>query len=157
MLAALTNTDFAYSVLPAVRAHVKSVTRGWAQVPEHTWGLDTREALPDFTHWGNAAFHAQLEDQAAMYLRTVASWKEQKSFVDHAISALEPEQVPHPRPPHCPECCLHPYFGETAVHQGNFRTSGAHADGEFVGWERGGEEKGRGFKLTRTSHSPAHR
>lgn len=74
------------------------MTCGEVQVPEHTWGLDTREALPDFTHWGNAAFHSQLEDNSSMYLRTVASWKEQKSFVEHAISALDPEQVWPPPP-----------------------------------------------------------
>eukprot|EP00884_Botryococcus_braunii_P018962 jgi/Botrbrau1/574/Bobra.0010s0040.1 len=73
-------------------AAYRNFSRMLLKIPEHTWGLDTREALPDFTNWGNAAFHRQLEDKKAIYLRTVASWKEQKSFVDYAISALEPLQ-----------------------------------------------------------------
>lgn len=30
------------------------------QVPEHTWGVDIKKALTDYTHWSNHKFHQQV-------------------------------------------------------------------------------------------------
>ncbi len=43
--------------------------------------------------WGNKDFHRHLRERTPMFERTIASWKEQKRYVDYAISALEPAQV----------------------------------------------------------------
>lgn len=31
------------------------------QVPEHTWGVDIKKALGDYTHWSNHKFHQQVD------------------------------------------------------------------------------------------------
>ena len=59
-----------------------------AQVPEHTWGVDIKESLPDYRNWSNADFHAALEARTPMYGSTVYSWVRQKAYLRWALAAL---------------------------------------------------------------------
>jgi hypothetical protein len=57
-----------------------------AQVPEHTWGSDTKVDLNDTANWRNDRFRARLGDRN--YRAVVAGWADQAAYVDHALDAL---------------------------------------------------------------------
>lgn len=58
------------------------------QVPEHTWGLDTKKALPDYRNWSNAAFHAALDDGNVAFIDTAAAWVRQRGYMRWSLDAL---------------------------------------------------------------------
>ncbi|MFC5404078.1 DUF5054 domain-containing protein [Cohnella soli] len=79
-------------------------------IPEHTWGLDEKVHLADFTNYSAAEFTtARAEDEVAdhpvknkyeelysfyrkgSYRKLESSWEEQRSYIDQALSALTPE------------------------------------------------------------------
>jgi hypothetical protein len=58
------------------------------QVPEHTWGVDIKDSLPDYRNWSNADFHAAMAARTPMYGSTVYSWVRQKAYLRWALDAL---------------------------------------------------------------------
>jgi hypothetical protein len=56
------------------------------KIPEHTWGLDTKLFLGDWSNWSNEAFQKVLPN--ANFQLMVTSWIEQRSFLDNAIAFL---------------------------------------------------------------------
>jgi len=56
------------------------------QVPEHTWGVDIKEAMPDYRNWSNADFGAALA--AGVYDDAIHAWRRQRSWLDWALEAL---------------------------------------------------------------------
>ncbi len=55
-------------------------------VPEHTWGMDEKVHLKDYTHYDRQSFDkAQL---TPAFQRFAASWAEQRAYLDEAIAAL---------------------------------------------------------------------
>ncbi|MEZ5177091.1 MAG: DUF5054 domain-containing protein [Acidimicrobiales bacterium] len=71
------------SAPPAAQAEAD---RSLLLVPEHTWGLDQKEALPDAVRWDRAGL-AELRATAAGR-RFESSWVEQRAYVDEAARAL---------------------------------------------------------------------
>lgn len=58
-------------------------------VPEHTWGLDIKVHLNDFTNYAAPQFKAQRE--ADNFRKVEASWQEQRAYLDRAVEALPGE------------------------------------------------------------------
>lgn len=58
------------------------------QIPEHTWGFDTKTFLHDNANWSNAQFHAQLAGHADNYEANIAQWQRQKGYMSWALEAL---------------------------------------------------------------------
>jgi hypothetical protein len=55
-------------------------------VPEHTWGMDEKTHLDDYSHYSRPQFEKMLQSERAQ--RFAASWAEQRAYVDAAIEAL---------------------------------------------------------------------
>ena len=58
------------------------------QIPEHTWGFDTKTFLHDNANWSNAQFQAQLAAHADKYEANIAQWQRQKGYMSWALEAL---------------------------------------------------------------------
>ena len=64
-------------------------TRMMLKVPEHTWGVDTKKGLDDYSTWDAPALRAALAAGAnANFSRTVYSWERQRAYLDWALEAL---------------------------------------------------------------------
>lgn len=57
------------------------------KIPEHTWGEDNTWYLGDNTNWTNAQNKAVMGQ--GNYQMTVASWTEQRSYLENALRVLE--------------------------------------------------------------------
>lgn len=55
-------------------------------VPEHTWGLDLKTHLGEFTHYNKAEFSAARGDPN--YRKMEESWREQRGYIEEAVDAL---------------------------------------------------------------------
>lgn len=55
-------------------------------VPEHTWGMDEKVHLKDYTNYSRETFDAAR--QTPLFQRFESSWTEQRAYVDEAIQAL---------------------------------------------------------------------
>ena len=62
-------------------------------MPEHTWGLDIKKGLADFSNWSNADFQACIAAGDERYMRTIAQWHRQRQYMTWALEALSPLQV----------------------------------------------------------------
>lgn len=59
------------------------------QVPEHTWGFDTKTFLHDNSNWSNKDFHTQLDTHAQNYEDNIAQWQRQRGYMTWALEALD--------------------------------------------------------------------
>lgn len=59
------------------------------QIPEHTWGFDTKTFLHDNANWANKDFHAQLDAHAQNYEDNIAQWQRQRGYMTWALEALD--------------------------------------------------------------------
>ena len=59
------------------------------QVPEHTWGFDTKTFLHDNSNWSNKDFHTQLDTHAQNYEDNIAQWQRQRGYMTWALGALD--------------------------------------------------------------------
>ena len=59
------------------------------QIPEHTWGFDTKQFLNDNVNWSNKDFHAQLDAHAPNYDANIAQWQRQRGYMTWALEALD--------------------------------------------------------------------
>lgn len=64
------------------------------QIPEHTWGFDTKTFLHDQSNWTNKDFHAQLDAHAQNYEDNVAQWQRQRGYMTWAVEALDQSHSP---------------------------------------------------------------
>ncbi len=55
-------------------------------IPEHTWGMDEKVYLKDYTHYEQAAF--QTARATEVFRKFESSWVEQRAYVDEAVMAL---------------------------------------------------------------------
>jgi hypothetical protein len=55
-------------------------------VPEHTWGMDEKTHLDDYSHYSRFQFEEMKKSERAQ--RFAVSWAEQRAYVDAAILAL---------------------------------------------------------------------
>lgn len=58
------------------------------QIPEHTWGLDIGNFLPDFENWSNKAFHALLAADNPRYRKAEYAWIRQREYLIWALQSL---------------------------------------------------------------------
>ncbi len=56
-------------------------------VPEHTWGMDIKLHLADYSHYEAADLAALRDTERCRYFE--ASWTEQRAYLDAALSALD--------------------------------------------------------------------
>jgi hypothetical protein len=75
--------------LSPLSAEAKAFQRKLLLVPEHTWGLDVKTHLADFTHWATPDF-AAVRGQAN-FQKLEASWAEQRDYLNAAVDALPAE------------------------------------------------------------------
>ena len=68
--------------MPAFQAFSRSLL----MVPEHTWGLDVKTHLNDWTNYGREPFDAAR--QRPNFQKMEASWAEQRAYVSDAVAAL---------------------------------------------------------------------
>jgi hypothetical protein len=61
-------------------------TRKLFMVPEHTWGMDEKTHLRDYTHYAKADFEAARKTK--IFKNFESSWAEQRAYVDDAVKAL---------------------------------------------------------------------
>ncbi len=59
------------------------------QVPEHTWGVDTKIYLGDYSSWTNAQLQAQIAAHQPNYTYTIDAWIRQRSYTRWALEALD--------------------------------------------------------------------
>jgi len=59
------------------------------QIPEHTWGFDTKTFLHDNANWANKDFHAQLDAHAQNFEDNIAQWQRQRGYLTWALEALD--------------------------------------------------------------------
>ncbi len=61
-------------------------SRSLLPIPEHSWGLDEKVFLADYSHYAAQEFQAARTSER--YRRFEASWEEQRAYVREAIAAL---------------------------------------------------------------------
>jgi hypothetical protein len=76
-------------LLNPASAEAKAFHRKLLLVPEHTWGLDVKTHLADWTHWATPDFTA-VRGQAN-FQKLEASWAEQRDYLTAAVNALPAE------------------------------------------------------------------
>lgn len=65
---------------------LEAFTRQLLLVPEHTWGMDVKIHLADEENYSRARFEAA--GQQPNFRKMVASWEEQRGYIDQALAAL---------------------------------------------------------------------
>ena len=65
------------------------------QVPEHTWGVDTKIYLDDYSSWTDAQLQAQIAAHQPNYTYTIDAWIRQRSYTRWALEALDAGLVSH--------------------------------------------------------------
>lgn len=58
------------------------------QVPEHTWGVDTKEFPGDYQRWSNADLAQALHNGDERFVAAVESWKRQRQYNEWAVREL---------------------------------------------------------------------
>ncbi len=61
-------------------------TRKLFMVPEHTWGMDEKTHLRDYTHYAKADFETARKTK--VFKNFESSWAEQRAYIDDALKAL---------------------------------------------------------------------
>ena len=67
-------------------AAFRAFSRSLLMVPEHTWGLDVKTHLDDWTNYGREPFDAAR--QRPNFQKMETSWAEQRVYVSDAVAAL---------------------------------------------------------------------
>ena len=66
------------------------------QVPEHTWGVDIKIYLDDYSSWTDAQLQAQIAAHQPNYTYTIDAWIRQRSYTRWALEALDASLESHP-------------------------------------------------------------
>eukprot|EP01116_Phalansterium_solitarium_P008699 TRINITY_DN22658_c0_g1_i1.p1 TRINITY_DN22658_c0_g1~~TRINITY_DN22658_c0_g1_i1.p1 ORF type:complete len:757 (+),score=184.44 TRINITY_DN22658_c0_g1_i1:92-2362(+) len=61
-------------------------SRIFYKVYEHTWGMDVKNFLDDWSDWSNEDFQRMLN--TTNYTRMTDSWDEQRAYISYAVTAL---------------------------------------------------------------------
>ncbi|MBC7809841.1 MAG: DUF5054 domain-containing protein, partial [Burkholderiales bacterium] len=62
-------------------------SRSLLMIPEHTWALDEKLHLKDYTHYEAASFQAARS--TAPFQKMERSWAEQRSYIEDALNAIK--------------------------------------------------------------------
>ena len=65
--------------------------RSLMMIPEHTWGMDEKTHLNDFTRYGAADLKRMRRTKKCIWLE--ASWQEQRSYIRQAVDLLHPSSL----------------------------------------------------------------
>jgi hypothetical protein len=68
-------------------AHVTAFSRSLIMIPEHTWGLDEKTHLADYTHYSAYAF--KIAKKQPNFKKFETSWAEQRAYLTAALKAVE--------------------------------------------------------------------
>ena len=93
-ISAPVNALFVSAEPPCSISHPTPKASHHVQIPEHTWGFDTKTFLHDQSNWTNKAFHAQLDGHAQNYEDNVAQWQRQRGYMTWALEALDQPHGP---------------------------------------------------------------
>ena len=63
------------------------------KIPEHTWGVDTKEDPGDYTRWSNVELRKALEEGDEKFVAAVDSWRRQRSYCQWAAEELKSARV----------------------------------------------------------------
>jgi hypothetical protein len=66
---------------------IQAFSRALLLVPEHTWGMDEKIYLDDYTNYSRAQFDRLRA--SPRYQTFAASWAEQRAYLDSALAALQ--------------------------------------------------------------------
>jgi hypothetical protein len=69
-------------------AFIERFSRLLLKIPEHTWGVDTKEYPGDYTRWSNADLRQVLEDKVPEFQVAVRSWQRQRAYTSWAVEEL---------------------------------------------------------------------
>ncbi len=67
--------------------HIQAFSRALLLVPEHTWGMDEKIYLDDYTNYTRAQFDSLRT--SPRYQTFASSWAEQRGYIDAALTALD--------------------------------------------------------------------
>lgn len=59
------------------------------KVPEHTWGVDTKEYPGDYSRWTNKELKNALESNVSGFRVAVESWQRQRAYTQWAVEELQ--------------------------------------------------------------------
>jgi len=59
------------------------------KIPEHTWGVDTKEYPGDYSRWSNAELKNAVENNVSQFSVAVASWQRQRAYTQWAVEELQ--------------------------------------------------------------------
>jgi hypothetical protein len=69
-------------------AHLDRFHHALLMIAEHTWGMDLKTHLGDYTHYDTQAL-AHMRHSDPQFRRFEASWDEQRAYLDQALTALD--------------------------------------------------------------------
>ena len=69
----------------------ETLYRGILMVPEHTWGMDSKKGLADYTHYGRQEFAAVRNEPN--FRKMEQSWDEQRRYVTDTAEKLNDEKA----------------------------------------------------------------
>jgi hypothetical protein len=72
----------------AVEKAFHKFSRLLLKIPEHTWGVDTKEYPGDYTRWSNTDLQTALESNVSEFKIAVESWQRQRAYTQWAVEAL---------------------------------------------------------------------
>lgn len=72
---------------PAMHQAINSFSRSLILVPEHTWGMDEKTHLADFTHYSTSELKTARQT-LPNFRKFEASWQEQRDYLKAAVAAL---------------------------------------------------------------------
>lgn len=67
----------------------QNFTRLLLKVPEHTWGIDTKQAPQHWDVWNNADFRKALVDNP-LFATAEESWGRQAAYIQWGVEARSP-------------------------------------------------------------------
>jgi hypothetical protein len=59
------------------------------KIPEHTWGVDTKEYPGDYSRWSNIELKDALESNVKEFTVAVESWHRQRAYTQWAVEELQ--------------------------------------------------------------------
>lgn len=76
-----------YRALLPFASESETLSRALLLTAEHTWGMDEKVHLADYSHYENEALLEARKTQAFQHFE--ASWQEQRDYIENALAALQ--------------------------------------------------------------------
>jgi hypothetical protein len=69
-------------------AEFAAFSRLLLKIPEHTWGVDSKQYPGDYARWSNAELQRALAEGDAAFAAAVGSWERQRAYNEWAVQEL---------------------------------------------------------------------